>query len=371
MAQPIPLRPAPDAWRDAQRRWLTRACTGHAIAYLRGYTMPETVIREAWPHDDEAIRFVRKASVDPPIGTNYKPTGTPAGIGEWPAITVYQFLDLIAYDTAGARLFRRAVQLDLEGRRVVRLPTLPPSGRPNVLFVAENASAPMLQLTSTNSDEIGPPCKLLVFAALTRELEALSLGAASELIGQALALQVGLGIDIELFSTNAPGAANPGGILHGVTASTASTATDIRQKVADDLGTLAAAIAAGGYTTHGLTYIAAPSTAMKLACLVAPQFHADHEVLESAAVPVGTLIAVQPAALVTAHWGADVTVDTAKDATVIQDTAPPNLIIGPGPAPAVGTVSLWQSDQFAVRARGLCAWCARTGSVAFMNNITW
>jgi hypothetical protein len=350
-----------------------RAVTGIALAHVRGYTEPEAVIREAWPNDAEAVRFVRKASAEPPIGSTYKPTGTPAGIGEWPAITVYQFLDLIAYDTAAARLLRRAVPLDLSGRRVVRLPTLPPSGRPNVLFVPEGASAPMVQLTSTNADQIGPPTKLILFAALTRELETVSLGAASELIGQALALQVGLGIDTELFSTNAPGAANPGGILHGVTASTPSTATDFRQKVADDLGTLAQAIGDAGYTTHGLAYVCAPSTALKLACLVAPQFHAEHDVLESAAVAKDMLIAIQPAALVTASWGADVVVDVAKDATVIADTAPPILITTPGSPPtlAVPTVSLWQSDEFAVRARGRCAWTARAGSVAYMSGITW
>ena len=273
-------------------------------------------------------------------------------------------LPMLAPESASARLFALATQVDMTGRVTVSLPFIGKSGVPVVPFVAEGGVMPMVNLT-VSSTTLGPTKKLLIGAALSVELQNLSGDQAAQRIGQALAISAGQSMDSLLFSATAATAAAPAGILNGVTGITGTAGGGLNSIVAD-MAALADAIATAGINTQDMIIVTTPKLAEKVALV--PNFL--HPVFSSPFVATGNVIAVAPGGLVTGYDGG-ITVDITGEPTVhMEDTAPTDISTS-GSAVAFPTISLWQTESLALKVRGWCAWAVHPGSVAWISAATW
>ena len=103
----------------------------------------------------------------------------------------------------------------MTGRVQINLPYIGKSGVPVVPFVGEGLPMRMVNLT-VSPTTLGPTKKLLIGAALTRELQNLSGDQAAAIIGSALAISAEQSMDTLLFSASAATAAAPAGLLNGI-----------------------------------------------------------------------------------------------------------------------------------------------------------
>jgi hypothetical protein len=364
MTRHIPLRPDPSLLREAERRSFIRACTALALGTEeRGDTIGGALkaLNKHWRYDDDAQRML-KAAV-PPIDTTYTPSGSPE---TWPAIPAWEALPLIAPQAASMQLLRVGVELKLDGINILHLPYIPQSGRPTPIFVGEGQPAPLSMMTS--SDQVlGPTRKILIQSALTSELQAVSAQTAERMIGEALEHATTTAMDATLFGSGAATTAAPAGLLHGVTPLTPSNVGGVIS-MADDLGSIAAAIAAAGIATDDVIYVANPKSATAVRVMASPKF--TNTVLSSASIPTGTVIGIAPAGLYIGYTG-QLELQASIETTVhFEDTAPQPIVGGTGTL-AVPTRSAFQQDLIILRLRARCAWQVYPGAIQAITGAVW
>lgn len=352
--QGIPLRPDPGALFSSQRRSFVRAATAMALA-ARDRQRPDAILAKSWPDDASASRILKGAT---------SPT-TSSGYPQVEAITV---LPMLAPSSASARLLGAASSVDLAGVSSVAVPYIGASGRPVVPFVAEGMPMPVVDMT-TSVLRVGPVKKLLIGSALTNELQSASGDTASTIIGGALATSAEQSMDALLFSNAAATDAAPAGLLDGITA-IPSAGTSGAEGIASDLALLGQSLADSGISADDMIIVTSAALAIKLRCLVSEKF--SNEVLSSAAIPAGEVIAIAAGGLVTGYDGG-VSIETSEEPTLVFEDAAPTDIGIPG-APnvvAAPTRSIWQTDSLAVKVRGRCAWAVHPGAVAWITGAAW
>lgn len=352
--QGIPLRADPSALLSSERRSFVRAATAMALA-ARDRQRPDAILAKAWPDDATASRILKGAT-------------SPTTSSGYPQVEAIILLPMLAPSSASARLLGAASSVDLAGVSSVAVPYIGASGRPVVPFIAEGMPLPVVDMT-TSVLRVGPVKKLLVASALTNELQAASGDTASQIIGGALATSAEQSMDALLFSNAAATDAAPAGLLDGITA-IPSAGTSGAEGIADDLALLAQAIADNGISADDMTIVTSAALATKLRCLVSEKF--PNEVLSSAAIPAGEVIAIAAGGLVTGYDGG-VSIETSEEPTLVFEDAAPTDIGIPG-APNVVTAptrSIWQVDSLAVRVRGRCAWAVHPGAVAWITGAAW
>jgi HK97 family phage major capsid protein len=202
------------------------------------------VLKRAWP-DDVRAALILKSSV-PPTDTGV------AGIG---AVSAQHVMTMLAPAAASTRILSLATKFDLSGLHQIRIPYVPGSGRPSTVYVSESAPMPVTNLSTSGA--ILTAHQIKVAAALTQELQDGSASTAEGIIAAALAIACEQGTDLLFFSMNAATTSAPAGILNGLSALPAATATGL-EAMATDLGTLAKAIAAAGVNSDQMLVATTP-----------------------------------------------------------------------------------------------------------------
>jgi hypothetical protein len=366
-------RPIPNPLRDDTRRSFMRALTCMVQGSAERGQMARGALRvleRNFKYDSDCERLLKgmvKAPV-PPMDTTYAPSG---GSMQWPAISVWEGLPLLAPQAASTQVLGAGVGLSLDQINSLHLPFIPQSGRPTPIFVAEGAAMPVPQMTV--SDQIlGPTKKILVQVALTNELQVVSAYTAERMLSEALTYATESALDAALFSSAASTAAAPQGILHGLTA-LVPTATGTKQDMAaTDLGNLAEAIANAGIAVHDLLFVTSPREETVARAVLSPKF--NNVILSSASIATGTVIAIAPKGLYTGYAGDLVIEINTESTTHFESTTPAQNLIGgtPGaPVPAVPTYSMFQMDMIAIKLRARCAWQVQPGAVAYVQSVNW
>jgi hypothetical protein len=354
-AQPIPLRPDPGALRQAERRSFMRAAAAAVIGH-RDRQNPVDVLRRSWASDGTS-ESVLKSVLKSPMA----PTGT----GDYPAAQSNVVLPLLAPSSASARLLSLATTFDMRGVSTVAIPWIAAGTIPPPAFVAEDAPAPLVNLTTAKS-VLGPVKKLLILSAFTDELRDASVPSAASIISAALAIASERALDGALFSNNAASAVAPAGLLNGLVpiASAAGKGVD---GLAADLGLLAAAI---GQTTNAdeAIYVTTPSLATKARILSGVKF--NNPIFSSSTIPAGTVIAVAPAGMAVGYDGST-QIEISSTAALHFESATPGDIVGSGGTPSFPVKSAFQDAFSALRVKCRCAWIALPGSVAVLTGADW
>ena len=173
-------------------------------------------------------------------------------------------------------------------------------------------------------------------------------------------------LDASVFTTIGASDARPAGLLNGISALTPSAATDKTQAMHDDLAALAGAVAA---KASGLAFIMNAKQAAAVRLRYGATWPADVPVWPTIAAAAGVVIALDPAAVVSA-FGADVETRASREATMhMEDTAP--LPIGSGTTVASPSFSMWQVDSVSLKLVLRAAWTLRAPAIAWMSGVAW
>jgi hypothetical protein len=180
---------------------------------------------------------------------------------------------------------------------------------------------------------------------------------AEAFVREALIAACGPALDAMLFSTTAASAANPPGILIGATNISPSTATDLFDAMASDVGALASAI--GAYAGNGnLMLVANAAQAARYQMYSNTPF----PMAISNTVAPGTVIAVALAALASAIE--PVAVEAGSQPTIQFDDSNPSL--------ASQTMNALQADAVVLRIRLPASWVIRNAqAVSVMTGVKW
>ena len=211
--------------------------------------------------------------------------------------------------------------------------------------------------------------KIAAIAALTDELVRSSDPAADLLARDELARAIVAKMDTS-FVSNAAAVANvsPAGILNGVTAITASAATDAYTALQADVKAIFGAYIAAGMTPADGVWIMSSTAALKLSMLQNPLGQSVYPamtmtggtfaglpVIVSDYVAAGTVILVNASDIYLADDGA-VTVDVSNEASLEMNDAPTqDGVAGTG----ASLVSLWQTNMTGIRAERYINWMKR------------
>ena len=177
-----------------------------------------------------------------------------------------------------------------------------------------------------------------------------------------LRTELSAGLDAAFLSATAGSTSAHAGLLYGLSATAASTSG-----AREDLSALASSVASGG--SGDVVFIAEPALVARLR-IVEPQLAASIDIVPSASLPAGRVVAVDPRAIITA-------VDKEPDLFVSKES---NLHMGDVPLELVtagGTVadphrSLWQTDSVALRITQSIAFKAtRSSAAAFVDGAVW
>lgn len=320
---------------------------------------PEEVARALWS-TDMATPLLLKAASSPATTTTSAWAGTLAGQA------VGDFVSSLAPLSAAAKLFDAALRVSLDGVNSIAFPVRSGAIDPtDVPWIPQGSALPVWQGT-LSSVTLGPTHRLGIVVAMTRETA--EHGAGEAVLTALLREAAALALDASLFSATAGTTDRPPGLLNGIAALTPATAGDGAMDA--DLADLAAAIS--GATT-ALAFVAHPAQAHAIRLRRGSIFPSDVSVWPTLGVSAGTVIALDPAAVVSA-FGAEPEIMAAQEAVLhMEDTAP--AAIGTPGSPntvAAPTRSLWQTDCIAVRLILRAAWALRVpNSVAWMSGVMW
>jgi hypothetical protein len=234
------------------------------------------------------------------------------------------------------------------------------------IFVGEGQPIPCRELDFDSAPLLAH--KAAVISTLSGEVARYSTPAAEGVIGQALSDDLGIGIDTALLDANPASAIRPAGLLNGLAALTASTATSPADAAASDIAALARAIVPGAVS---LALIAASAQAASLALLYG---NSALDIISTDALPPGTVLAIDASdfAAVVEPGGS---IDVSDGATVVAKTDPLPVSTGTSGAAAITDAphtSLWQHDLLGVRVVESVGWqMRRAGRVAFVQNVAW
>jgi hypothetical protein len=272
----------------------------------------------------------------------------------------------MAPQSAAARLFERALRIDLAGihaTNVARLVNVPAPG-----FVAEGQPIPVVQ-GDLDATPVGPVHKLAFIVGLSNELEFSSPENVAAVIGRALSDAGMKQLDAVVFDSVAGAGSRPSGLLNGVTP-IGATAGGGLNAMAGDLANLAGALNDAGVDAEAMVVVTNARQAIKLRLMAGPAF--IYPVLGTSAVAAGTVIGIAPAGVASGFDGAP-RIESSTESTVHFDSAAAQ--IGTPGTPAVvsaPTRSAWQTDTRMLKVRTKCSWSVvHPGAIAQVTGATW
>jgi hypothetical protein len=217
------------------------------------------------------------------------------------------------------------------------------------------------------------PRKTMVITTYTREM---AVSSNIEEYSQSLITEAtALILDRTMFGTQADDGTTPGGILQNATVLTPVAGGGINALSGDIKQLIGALVNIGA--GRDPVFIANPQQAALLKLLASPLF--DYPVLQSSALPLGTLIIVEASSFVSA-FNATPQFETGQQMAIVHMEADtPTDITGGSPSPAVPVASLWQKDAIGLRMILRGSWGMRPAvkgdliktPVAVVNGATW
>ena len=317
-----------------------RTLTVRTIASLYRRNVAD-IAAEMYPNDRALMQLVTRAASNPAMTT----------VTGWAAELVHK----IVADTAtamgaaagAADVMKRCMLLDWNSAGIISVPAFVASAG-NSGFVQEGQPIPVRQLNEAPIQL--QPYKLASIAALTREMVESS--NAETIISDTLVRSTGLALDAVFFGTAPATAAQPAGILNGVTPLTASTNADSYGGFAEDISALINAVSAVGGKGPYL-FIGSPGRITTMRMHYATEENPiDFDVIMSNSVG-DNLVVVAPQAIAAA-MSADPDLEAANAATLVMDTAP-----GAAGTTGSGEKGMWQTDSLAIKVRWPVSWAVR------------
>ncbi|MDW9370171.1 phage major capsid protein [Sinorhizobium meliloti] len=285
-------------------------------------------------------------------------TTVPEWASELAAVDVGEFLATGVQPLALSRLAALGRTVSLDGIGTLRIPFRPP-GDDVGGWIGEGAPIP------ADSLDFGTvsvsPRKAAAVSIFSAELKKRAAADIEMLLDSALRTDIASIVDAALVDDQPGSALRPAGLRFNVAAVTASAATDPLVAMRADLAKLAGEIMAGGGTMP--VFLVSPVQMTSFGFLP----NIAYAVVDTPAVPAGTVIAVDGPAFISGNGAA--VVDASKDATIHEDTAPAPIVAG-GTA-ASPTRNLWQTDTLAVRVILEVAWGLPAGRSAWMEGVKW
>jgi hypothetical protein len=343
--------PQPDPMRDYFRGTLC------ALLANNGSKSAAEIARDLFSHRGN-LEAITRAAVNPATLTTAAPfVGT----------SVASFLRSLAPRSAASQLFQLGLTVPLDGVGSIVLPRgLGPSA-PLPVFIDETGAIPVVQ-GLVSSVQLGPPKKLSFIAVVTAELERLAAEAATAILRDAMTSATERALDAAVFSDVAASSSRPAGIL--TTPAIAATTGGGLNAVVGDMEALTAALVAAGSGAE-IVFVMNPVQIVVLRAL-APGL-ADLRIIPSAAIPLGTVIAVDPGAVASGFSGPP-RIDLSTNALVHMEGATPLPIGTPGSPNVIAapTRSLWQTDCIGMRCILPCAWVTRLpGGAQWIQAVSW
>jgi hypothetical protein len=275
--------------------------------------------------------------------------------------------DIVAMSAIGRLLVSGALRVDLGQRASVTVPGRQTNASNVGTWVGEGGVVQVKQYSIPTAKL--SPHKLEVLCTITFEQSQAS--NIAEILQRLLSESASLALDAALFASTAATPAQPGGLLHGLTPLTPSTASGIEGAGAD-LGSLVADIASRGGGARPL-FIAAAAQSTSLRFWSGGQFGVTpaNDILPitgSAALANGTLICIEPESVAVAL--SDLRFDVASGASLhMEDTTPGNIVSG---TPSTPVKSMFQTDLLALKLSLLGAdWGLRASHVSYMTGTSW
>ena len=345
MGQEIPPRKRP-------ADYLFRAAAAHIFAH----TTKSTATRAAdalFGRDVVTNEIIRRAA------STQATVASPGWAGALAQQAIEDAIMEIATLSAAAGLIQRGMKVDFAGRASIRVPGRIMDSTDAGAWIGEGAPIPVRNLRITSGPTLTPH-KLLVIVGFTKEMTEQS---AIEAIARALISEAtALALDKTMFGNQADDGITPAGILNGVTPITPTAGGGVAA-FNGDIKALVAALTAANAGAAPLL-IMNPVQAVSLRAVASPLFNIP--ILEGTAIPVGTVIMVEPSSFVSA-FDATPEFDVRDQLAIhMDDTAPANPIMGGQPVK-----SLWQVDSVALRMRLRAAFAMRAPHVAVVNGATW
>jgi len=340
---------------------LVRAATAYAVAAAQGPgERPERIAREFWPRDSATLSLIERAATAPATTT------TAGWAAELAGRAAASFVGSLQ-ESAAARLIAASTTYAMPGVATI---TLPRTATVSGAFVAEGAPIPVAQAVITGPT-LGPPKKLAVVEAITRELAEATPDDAETIISTILKDGLTRVLDSCMFDSAAASTVRPAGLLNGLTGLTATTPGGGEGAALADLRAMVDAIVTAGGSGN-IVFVASPGRALAVRTW-APSL-ADR-VFGSAAIPAGTLIAVDANSFCS-MFGSDVEIRASKEAVLhFEDSTPLQLSTGAQGSAVLATParSVFQTDSVAFRAVLRAAWALRVpGAVSFVTNgLSW
>jgi hypothetical protein len=238
----IPLRPAPEAVRENLLGSLAKACA-HIARHggKSGQERPQ--------HPDRLVELVTRSPVLPTRIVDAAPL----------AQLAYEFIQSLLATSASGELIARSLRLSFDRRAQIAVPSIALS---DAAWIGEAQPISMTQGTTSAGATLNP-FKLATGFSMSNEMIAHS---ALEEMAKALLLEsIGPWLDKMLFSATAGTTLRPAGILNGIAALSASTATGVDALTAD-LASIARALAPLSSSSRPIL-IAAPEQFVSLSTL--------------------------------------------------------------------------------------------------------
>ncbi|MDX0831235.1 phage major capsid protein [Sinorhizobium medicae] len=292
---------------------------------------------------DLAEAWLKKAVTNPAMTTV---TGWASELAQ--SVTANFILSLSSGSKSAPSVFARAHGFELSGAtRAVSIDAMAVAA-----FVAEGSAIGVSQATLSSASVLPHAVKCLV--TYSEELADNSTPTVETVLRQILTEAVGTAVEDAFFSDDAATNANPAGVLLGATI--VAPGTDF----AADVKGLVAAIAPA---TDPL-FVTSPARRAAIAA-AGGLVGFDYAVLASSAVGDDTLIAIDADKLAVGFGGAP-GFKTSSEATLVEDTAPPNDLLTGTPVR-----SLWQTNSGSLKATLPVSWATKGATVAIVTGITW
>jgi HK97 family phage major capsid protein len=329
-------------------------------------------------YDDEGVKvfcdYVARAATAPAMTT----------VVGWAAELVQEihaeFMEMLLPQSVYPQLAALGLSLDFGRAGRIAIPTR--SRTPTIAgsFVGEGQPIPVRQGQFTA--QILTPKKMAVITTWTREIDEHSIPAIEGLLRQAIQEDTAVSLDSVLLDAMPATEIRPPGLLNGVAALTPTPGGGFNALVAD-LKQLSGALLSA---THGnvrtMAWMLNPQQKLSISLTAMPGMGAfpfkdevsegrllTYPIIESATVPMGTVIATDAADFVSVGGDAP-RFEVSDQATLhMEDTDPQEIVNG---TPASPVRSLWQTDSLALRLIMPINWTMRRpGMVAWLQNTTW
>jgi hypothetical protein len=337
--------------RAAVAQPLCRAVLAHARASYHPHRSAELIARQLFPRDEATMRIINRAASAPAMTTT---AGWAPELGQ---NIISDLLVSLGPASAASEVLRRATVLTLDRFASVTVPSLVASAS-NASFVGEGATIPFRQLDTSKSVKLSPH-KLATAFGLSREI--IESSNAEALIGLVLKNSISLTLDSVFFGSAAGTAAQPPGLLYGITPLGAAPGGGSNAFVTDIAALTATCAAVGGLD---LVFVASPPEAVKILLTAGPRF--TFPIFASGALAAKTVICLAPVAVVAAV-DPNPEIEEGRHAISQMDTAP-----AADPMTATPTRSFFQTDSSGFRLTLDATWgLLNPAGASIVSGVTW